>query len=162
MLLSKTRLIWLFEKNAWRNWRTRERQNHVTITNCRSLLPHTDILNDVIQQDGRPILPCNNNKVWLNVLWFNDILDILVRIIKELAYLLLFYYSELIYRCFKDVFIKSFVKKILRYQWNVILQGYSIGYVFYFFNLFEEIPIEMWMRYTPLNQINQRRIKLLY
>jgi len=39
------------------------RQTHVTITNCRSLLPHTDILNDVIQQDGRPILPYNNNKV---------------------------------------------------------------------------------------------------
>jgi len=32
---------------------TRERQNHVTITNCRSLPPHTDILNDGIQQDGR-------------------------------------------------------------------------------------------------------------
>jgi len=30
-----------------------------------------------------------------------------------------------------------------------VLQGHSIGLVFYFFNLFEEIPIEMWMRYTP-------------
>ena len=27
--------------------------NHETITNCRSLPPHTDILNDVTQQDGR-------------------------------------------------------------------------------------------------------------
>jgi len=33
--------------------------------------------------------------------------------------------------------------KILRYQRNGILQGHSIGLVFYFFNLFEEIPIEM-------------------
>jgi len=50
-------------KKCIENWRTRERQNHVAITNCRSLPPHTDILNDVIQQDGRPILPYNNNKV---------------------------------------------------------------------------------------------------
>jgi len=45
---------WNLKQKSWRKWRTRERQNHVTITNCRSLLPHTDILNDVRQQDGRP------------------------------------------------------------------------------------------------------------
>jgi len=32
----------------------KEKVNYVTIKNCRSLPPHTDILNDVTQQDGRP------------------------------------------------------------------------------------------------------------
>ena len=42
-------------KKCMNEWR-RERRNHVTITNGRSLHvpPNTDILNDVIQQDGRP------------------------------------------------------------------------------------------------------------
>ena len=44
---------WNLKKNAWRNWRLRKRQNHVTIKNCRSLPPHTDI-NDATQQDGNP------------------------------------------------------------------------------------------------------------
>jgi len=46
---------WIFKTNALRNWRAKKRQNHVTITNCRSLPPHTDILNYVTQQDGRPL-----------------------------------------------------------------------------------------------------------
>ena len=52
--------------------------NHDTITNCRSLPLHTDILNDVTQQDGRPhtiqqryyillYYTYNDNKVWLYV-----------------------------------------------------------------------------------------------
>jgi len=83
LLLSNIQLIGMLKK-CMEKWRTMERQNHVTITNCRSLLLHTDILNDVIQQDGRPILPYNNNnKVWLNVLWFYDILDVFGRNYKR-------------------------------------------------------------------------------
>jgi len=44
---------WNLKKKCMNEWR-RERRNHVTITNGRSLPPYTDILNDVIQQDGRP------------------------------------------------------------------------------------------------------------
>jgi len=66
--------ICLFFINGWR----RERRNHVTITNGRSLSPNTDILNDVIQQDGRLHTAYNSYEVWPNVLLFYDILDVLV------------------------------------------------------------------------------------
>jgi len=59
----------IFFINGWR----RERRNHVTITNGRSLPPNTDILNDVIQQDGRLHSAYNNYEVWPNVLLFYDI-----------------------------------------------------------------------------------------
>ena len=142
MLLSITRLIRI-KKNAWRHWRTRERQNHVTIiTNCRSLPPHTDILHDVIQQDGRPILPHNNNKV-LMYCGFTISQMFLVIIIKELAHLILFYYSEL--RMFLSYLLlrKSCAINETAFRKFIPLDLYFI------FNPFEEIPTEMWMRYIP-------------
>jgi len=103
---------WNWKKcmNGWR----REMRNYVTITNGRSLPPNTDILNDVIQQDGR--LHTAIQQLWslTKCLWFYDILDVFSKIIKELTHLLLFYHSELIYKFTKMLELSKQIKEQLK------------------------------------------------